>query len=151
MMFKTHLVFGILLAMLSLEFFNVDNKVLFFLLVVLASSIPDIDASKSKIGSKIKPVSWLIEFTFGHRGIFHGIFMPFVLYFLFLIIGYAELGMALFIGYLGHLVLDCFSIGGVRLFLPFARTRFRGIIPTGSVFDWALMFVFLALVVMLIF
>ncbi|MBI2661465.1 metal-dependent hydrolase, partial [Candidatus Woesearchaeota archaeon] len=47
------------------------DKVLFIAFALLGSALPDIDTASSKLGSKIWPLSRLIEIFMGHRGIFH--------------------------------------------------------------------------------
>lgn len=151
MMFKTHLVFGILLALVCLELFIVDSPIWFFSFLVFASILPDIDISKSKIGSKVKPLSWTINVLFGHRGIFHGIFMPLLIYIILLIFGFQEIGVAIFIGYVGHLFLDGLSLQGVKWLLPISNFRMKGFIRSGSPLDYGLMFLMLFFVFVLMF
>ena len=79
MMYYTHLAFGLLVSLLSLELFNIQNKLIFILVVILFSIFPDIDERKSKIGRKNKTISAIINFIFGHRGFFHSIYIPLIL------------------------------------------------------------------------
>ena len=50
MMYYTHLAFGLLVSLISINLFNIKNEILFILIVLLFSIFPDIDESKSKIG-----------------------------------------------------------------------------------------------------
>ncbi|MBI2130412.1 metal-dependent hydrolase, partial [Candidatus Woesearchaeota archaeon] len=99
MRFKTHLAFGLLMGLLFLEYSNEKDKILFIAFILLGSALPDIDTASSKLGSKIWPMSRLIEIFMGHRGIFHSIWLiilvPGIVY-LYLSKIY---GTALFVGY----------------------------------------------------
>ena len=61
MMYYTHLAFGFLIALLSIEFFDIKNKLIFILVAVMFSIFPDIDEKKSKIGKKYRWASTIIN------------------------------------------------------------------------------------------
>ena len=132
MKFKTHLAFGLFIGLLYLTYAEVQNKFLFILFVMLGSGLPDIDNASSKLGSKIWPLSKLIEIFLGHRGIFHSIWLiiliPGIVY-LYLSKIY---GIALFIGYFSHVLMDGFTKKGVNFLNPFLELRLRGFLETGS-------------------
>ena len=132
MKFKTHLAFGLFIGLLYLTYAEVQNKFLFILFVMLGSGLPDIDNASSKLGSKIWPLSKLIEIFLGHRGIFHSIWLiiliPGIVY-LYLSKIY---GIALFIGYFSHVLMDGFTKKGVNFLNPFLQLRLNGFIETGS-------------------
>ena len=67
MQFKTHLLFGMFLGLLVLPILNPNNSILFVMLVLIGSALPDIDHPNSKVGKWFKPIGWLFE----HRGFFH--------------------------------------------------------------------------------
>jgi inner membrane protein len=123
-----------LIGLFIIRSFDIQNKIIFIAILLTASVIPDIDSHKSKIGKKIKPVSFLINFFLGHRGIFHSVFLPLLISLLILLINY-ELTIAFFIGYLSHLVLDSLTPGGIMLFYPFSKKRLKGFIRTGSLVE----------------
>src|SRR3989338_3000199 len=106
MMYYTHLAFGLLVSLLALNFFDVRYTLLFALIVLFFSIFPDIDDSKSKIGRKNKIVSKIIGFVFGHRGIFHSIYIPLILFFVFYNKINNEIGIAIILGYFSHLAAD---------------------------------------------
>ena len=135
MMYKTHLVFGIFVAILVLQLFEIENPILFFLLICFASLLPDIDFPKSWIGRRTKPISWIIRLLFGHRKFIHTIYVPFILFFLLSAVGQKEIGMAIFIGYLVHLFADGLSSEGIKPFYPFSRMRFKGIVRVGGLLE----------------
>jgi inner membrane protein len=145
MMFRTHIAFSVLVGLISLKFFNVENYFLYFVFVILSSMIVDIDIPKSKVGSKIKPVSWLIERLLGHRGIFHSIYPVIFFYILFFyVVKMPLIGLAVVIGYLSHIFIDLFNKEGITLLPPFKISFVSGFIKTGGIVEY---FIFISLVV----
>lgn len=134
-MFKTHFAFGLLIGLLSLNFFIVDPKWLFVLLVAIASSFPDIDHPRSKISKLLFPVSWIISWVASHRGIFHSVFPIIGLYFLFDYIGLSTVGIAIGIGYLSHLIGDALTYNGIDFLYPLSRFKIAGPISTGGLLE----------------
>lgn len=144
MMLRTHAAFGFLISLLSLKYLNVPNPYIFLTIVCLAAVIPDIDSSKSKIGKRIKTLSWVIEKTIGHRNLFHSIFPLIaiaVIFFYFL--NWNVAGIALLIGYGSHLFVDMFTYMGIALFHPVYNRRITGFVKTGGITDHILFFLFL--------
>lgn len=145
MMYKTHLVFGIFIGIVYMLLFGVSDKYLFLSFVAIASLFPDIDHENSKIGQKIKPVSWLIQNVFGHRGFFHSIFPAIILYFVFVyLLNYNLLGLGIAVGYISHLMSDALTVTGVNFIHPF-RAKVSGFIETGSILEYIFFIVFLGL------
>lgn len=144
MMLRTHVAFGILIGLLSLKYLNVPNPYIFLAIVCLASVIPDVDSSQSKIGRKVKTLSWLIEKTIGHRNMFHSIFPLIIIavtFFYFL--DWNVAGTALLIGYGSHLFIDMFTYMGIALFHPLHSRRITGFVKTGGITDHILFLLFL--------
>ena len=144
-MFKTHLAFSLLVALLIMTFFNIPNKIYFITILILASSFPDIDSDKSKIGRKFPIFSKLINLFFGHRGIFHSIFPPLILLFAFWYFNLFYIGLAIFIGYLTHLIADSITLEGINFLYPFSSFRIKGLIRTGSLVE-SLLFLMLIII-----
>jgi len=144
MMFRTHIIFSFLISLLIINSFDIQNKILFIIIILLASALPDIDSYKSKIGKKIKPISFLINLFFSHRGIFHSPFLL-ILISMLIVITNLEIAAAFFIGCLSHLVLDSLTPEGVMFFYPFSKRRTKGFIRTGSLFENILFILLLAL------
>ena len=86
MMYKTHLIFGILSGLVFLRIFGISNPWLFMLVVAIGASFPDIDFHKSKIGSWFKPLASMFNFLLGHRGMIHSLVGAFIIYLLFMFI-----------------------------------------------------------------
>ena len=132
-MYYTHIAFGLLLSLLYMEYFIVENKTVFILVTVLFSIFPDMDYPKSKIGRKQKMLSFLLNFLFGHRGVIHSIWIPVLLFSVLLLLKINIIvGIAVLIGYLSHLFLDMLTNEGIRPFYPLYGRRLKGFIRTNS-------------------
>lgn len=82
----------------------------------IGSLSPDIDNSTSFLGRLI-PISKTIERKFGHRTIFHSIFAILLLIALAVAIK-TQILASFTIGYISHILIDCTSIQGVKIFYP---------------------------------
>jgi inner membrane protein len=131
MMYYTHLAFGVLVSLLSLTFFNIKNKIIFIVLVIFFSIFPDIDEERSWIGRKNKLISKIVNLIFGHRGFFHSIYIPILLFLILLAIN-IESGLAVFMGYLSHIFVDALTKSGIRPYYPIINTKIHGFIKTNS-------------------
>ncbi len=138
MLFRTHLLVALFFAFLMLNF--IENKLLFLIFVFIGNIIVDIDHYKSWIGRRLLIISWLINKIFGHRGIFHSLIVPGIVLILSYYFGYFNLGSGFFIGYLSHLLADCLTIEGVRMFWPL-KFRIRGFLRTGGLIENVLFYV----------
>lgn len=134
MMYYTHLAFGSLVSLLAIDFFNIKNKLIFILVAILFSIFPDIDERKSKIGKKYKKTSTAINFIFGHRGFFHSIYIPIILYFILHYIN-NEIGIAILVGYFSHLFMDAITKNGIRPLYPIINKKINGPIKTNSILE----------------
>ena len=133
-MYYTHFAFGLLVGLLSLDFFNIKNKILFMLIVLFFSVFPDIDERRSKIGKKTKLVSGIINFIFGHRGLVHTIYIPLILFFIFYNMN-KEMGIAVLAGYFSHLFLDALTKIGITPLYPIINKRIDGFVKTNSLLE----------------
>ena len=150
MMYYTHLAFGLLVALLSLDFFEIENNILFILTVLFFSVFPDIDERKSKIGKKNKLISGIINFIFGHRGLVHTIYIPLTSFFIFYNMN-KKIGIAILLGYLSHLFLDGLTKAGIMPLYQLINKRINGFFKTNSLMEkiFFLVIVFLDLYVLL--
>lgn len=131
MLARTHLTFGFLIALLTKNFFP-GNEVIFFGIVLFASLLPDIDSPNSRLGHKAGIFSRLINTFLGHRGIFHSLLMTLMFsYTLFYFFG-VTYGIAMFLGYMSHLMADSLTKQGINLLAPFTELRLKGFIETGK-------------------
>jgi len=149
MMYYTHLAFGFLVSLLSIEFFSIQNKIIFVLIIMFFSIFPDIDERKSKIGRKNKTLSTIINFMFGHRGFFHSIYIPLFLYFIFYYIS-NEIGLAILVGYFSHLFMDGLTKNGIRPLYPIINKKINGPIKTNSILEKILFLVIIFLILYLL-
>lgn len=131
-MYYTHFVFGILVSLMSLNFFSISNSLLFVLIILLFSVFPDIDLVESKIGKKNKPISKAINFIFGHRGLMHSIYIPLILFFIFYNTN-NKVGIAILLGYFSHLFMDALTKEGIRPLRPIINKRINWFFKTNSI------------------
>lgn len=143
MLSRTHLAFGILIYLISINFLNINNKLLFFIAILFFSIFADIDYHNSKISRKTRPFSYLINVISKHRGIFHTIYIPILLYLLFTLIN-TDIANATLLGYISHIALDSLNISGTRLFYPLHNKKIKGVIKTGSFLE-NLLFIFIVI------
>jgi inner membrane protein len=143
-MYHTHLVFGLLFALLALTFIHPSNKYVFIAIVVLAALLPDADHKDSKINSKV-PGLKILSRVFGHRGFLHSIWIPLALWLIIDFGFHSNYGSAVFIGYLSHLVSDGLTKAGINMIHPLKQLRIQGFIETGGVVEH-LVFLFTAVI-----
>ncbi|MBI2107449.1 metal-dependent hydrolase [Candidatus Woesearchaeota archaeon] len=148
MLARTHLAFALLIGLLTFSYFNL-NPILFIIIMSLTSFLPDIDHPKSKIGRKIKILSYPINFVFGHRGFFHSIFVAFGLSFAIWYF-FGNYYIPFFIGFVSHLIGDALTVQGVNFIYPFKELRVKGFITTGGVLENILFFVFILLIILIL-
>lgn len=117
MLTRTHFVFSVFLCLVLflINVISVPSRIRFLLFVIVGALFVDIDSKKSFIGKIIlfRPLQWI----FSHRGVFHTILFA-ILFSLVVAFFDRWLGVAFAFGYLSHLLLDCFTPAGVRLFWP---------------------------------
>jgi inner membrane protein len=139
MLARTHLAFSFLAALWLRPMINTNNVFIFFGLFLLGSILPDIDNEHSLINSKIPilPKIWTIFIK--HRGIFHSIYFAFLIPGLVWFFINKQYGIALFLGYTSHLIMDGFTKAGINLLHPFSRLKIEGPIETGKVMEHVLL------------
>ena len=137
MLIKTHLAITLFFVLLLLPF--VSHKIIFIAVSLLATYIPDIDSSNSKLGRKIifRPLQFFIK----HRGFFHSFTFLFLITFIFLGI-FPIIVPGFFVGYASHLFADSLTINGIIPFFPWKR-KISWKIRTGSWIEKILFFLFL--------
>ena len=126
MLIRTHLL--ITLFFILILFSVVEDKVVFVIIALIATFIPDIDTKFSKLGRKkiFRP----LQFFVSHRGFLHS----FIFLGLVALIFYLFLPIVVFpfiLGYGLHLIADGLTIQGIKPFYPF-KTRIKGRIKTGG-------------------
>jgi len=145
MMFKTHLAFGLFAGLLSLKFLEAKNIIIFLSLASFFAVFPDIDEKSSKIGKRLKFLSFPIGIIFGHRGMFHTVYLPITIFLLFLMFDNPIYGIAAFIGYFSHLLTDSLTVHGIRPFYPLLNWKIRSFIKTNSILEFLLFLLIVAI------
>ncbi|HII72073.1 TPA: metal-dependent hydrolase [Candidatus Woesearchaeota archaeon] len=148
MLFKTHIVFGFIVALLSLKYLQPENQILFACIVMSAAALPDIDHPQSVVGRKFRPLSYLFE----HRGFFHSFFA--IAGFTFLVYGFSGsvlYSSAFLLGYASHILADAVSDGGIMPFHPLLHLRLKGFFKTGSVYEYILLVALVCVAVIIMF
>lgn len=130
-MFKTHLAIGFLVGLLSMHYLHPQNQILFMVLILLGSLLPDIDHPNSTIGRKTKIIALLFE----HRGFFHGFLSIIPLLFLLSFVLTKIQLVAVALGYASHLLSDALTIEGIMPLHPLTRWRLRGFLRTGATYE----------------
>ena len=126
MLIKTHLAITLFFVLLFVPF--VKLPLLFLIVALLATYLPDIDSKHSKIGHHffLRPIQWFAK----HRGFVHSftflflITLGFVLFIPFF-------ALPFFLGYSSHLIADSFTIEGIKPFYPYRKIS-NGRIRTGT-------------------
>lgn len=146
-MFKTHLLFALLISLLTFNYSNI-NPLIYILIFVFTASLPDIDHNKSKIGRKLFFISFFINWIFGHRKLIHSVVFATILA---LIIRFT-LGLywiPFYLGYLSHILLDALTKQGVYLFYP-SSFKIHGFIKTNGIIEKLFLVILAVLNVVLI-
>lgn len=118
---KTHASCGMLVGALTTQYFQTDifSSVTVIILATLASLLPDICHTQSKIGRRFKVISFFVRLIFGHRTFTHSILFIAIIAFLLQIIQTPNYYMAaIIIGLVSHVILDMITPRGVKLFYP---------------------------------
>ncbi len=144
MLIRTHLLVGLFFALLLLPS---ENKLIFVLIVLFASIIPDIDSRFSKIGRK--KTFRILQFFVKHRGIVHSFTFLLIVSLIFSFT-FPDIILPFFLGYGSHLLIDGLTRQGIRPFYPLGF-KIKGIIRTGKRFETLVFVVFLVVDLILIF
>jgi membrane-bound metal-dependent hydrolase YbcI (DUF457 family) len=143
MMLKTH--FAISLFFIILFFPIVNSKIIFTVVCLFATILPDMDSRFSKIGKRF--IVRILNFFSKHRGFFHSytflllITLIFTLYLPVVAFGF-------FLGYGLHLFGDSFTHYGIVAFWPSKRVV-SGSLKTGGKIEKSLLVVIIVGVFML--
>jgi len=126
MLIKTHLLVTLFFVMLLLPF--VDHKIIFIVIALLATYVPDFDVKNSKLGRYkiLRP----LQFFVSHRGFSHSFTFLFLIT-LFLLMFIPILSLGFFLGYASHLFADSLTPHGITPFYPWKR-KASGMITTGG-------------------
>jgi len=145
MLFKTH--FAIVIFFILLLLPNVKTKFIFVIVALISTQLPDIDSRYSKFGHR--RLARILQIFTKHRGMIHSFTFLLSLTFV-LILFFPVLGFGFFLGYGLHLLVDSFTIEGIRPFYP-SKTKSCGRIKTGGKIEIMLLILFVFLDIFLFF
>ena len=137
MLIRSHLAITLFFVLLLLPF--VSHKIVFIVIALLATYIPDVDLSNSKLGRKkiFRPLQFFVK----HRGIFHSFTFLFLITFIFIRF-VPVIALGFFLGYASHLFVDSFTPSGITPFYPWKR-KSSGRIMTGCKVESIVFIIFL--------
>jgi len=150
MLFYGHILLGLLVFLISRNYFSGGNEIIFFLLVMLGSLLPDIDEENSKISKWFGIIGKIVSKIFSHRGFLHSIFFFLILGMLMTHFFGKYYAYGLMLGYLAHLLGDAISLQGVKVFHPL-QFKVRGPMKVGGVMEVFLTGFLLVVIVMVVF
>ncbi|MBO8159604.1 metal-dependent hydrolase [Thermosyntropha sp.] len=101
----------------------------------IAALLPDIDSCQSTIGRLVRPVSYVIQKTVGHRNLFHSVWILIVIHFFCTFLPH-DILLGVLIGYLSHILLDILNPAGVRVFWPIPINLALPLVRTGSLIEY---------------
>lgn len=139
MLLRTHL--AITLAAMFLILPYIENEVIFVIVILISTILPDIDSARSHVGRSflLRPLQWMTK----HRGILHSFTIAGLLAILFAIF-VPVVALPFILGYGLHLVADAWSKEGIRPFWPFDM-RVKGNLKVGGYIEETLFIVFVIL------
>lgn len=105
---------------------NILEKPTYLMTIVVASMLPDVDHTKSPIGTLLYPLARLISRRYGHRTITHTLVATILLTTIAAglshqLTGTGVYGSIFFLAYFSHLILDMLTVMGIPLFYPFSK------------------------------
>ncbi len=150
MLFVGHVLLGLVVYLIFSPFFSAGNELIFFLVLMLGSLLPDIDEEHSKINQWSGIVGKVVAKIFPHRGFLHSLLFFGILAGLISYFWQSAYAVALLLGYLAHIIGDGISLSGVRVFFPF-RVKIRGPLRVGSHAEMAITLLLFILVLKLLF
>jgi membrane-bound metal-dependent hydrolase YbcI (DUF457 family) len=126
MMIKTHLTVVIFFILLLLS--QVEYSIIFALVALVTTFIPDVDTKFSTLGKKkiFRPFQFFVK----HRGILHSFTLLLALT-LILAFFVPVIALPFFLGYGLHIFMDSFTVDGVAPFYPYKK-RVYGSVKNGS-------------------
>jgi len=137
MLIKTHLIICVFFILLFLPVVNHD--LVFIIVALIATYLPDVDSRFSTIGHR--KIARVLQWFTRHRGMIHS-FTFLLVVTLFLVLFFPVVSFGFFLGYGLHLFADSFTREGIRLFYPL-KNKSCGRIRTGSRIETGIFVVFL--------
>ncbi|MBT3303668.1 metal-dependent hydrolase [Candidatus Woesearchaeota archaeon] len=145
MRYKTHIIFAILLSIIFIKILKPGNILLFLVISLIVSFLPDIDTPHSKLGRKVFFSRFL-----KHRGFWHSIWAVILFTFIIMLFYVGVYVVAFVVGYMSHLLIDMSTKTGISLLNPLVNDRIKGPIKTGSILEKAIFWIIFALILLVI-
>ena len=139
MLLRTHLALSLFAALFLIP--EISSPILFTLIVLIATILPDIDSMDSTAGhNKIfRPLQWITK----HRGFIHSLTLC-IIFSAIISLFIPIVAFPFFIGYTVHLLADSLTIDGIRPFWPM-KTHLHGKIRTGGSIEIIIFTIFIFL------
>ena len=129
MLLKTHLAIAVFFILVFIE--TVESKLIFVVVTLAATYLPDVDSRFSTLGRK--KIARVLQWFTRHRGMIHSFSLLLIITF-FLVFFIPVIAFGFFLGYGLHLLADSFTKNGIRPFYPWKKVS-RGHIRTGGRFE----------------
>jgi membrane-bound metal-dependent hydrolase YbcI (DUF457 family) len=139
MLLRTHLAITAFAILVFIP--HITYPLIFSIVCLIASLIPDIDTYFSSVGGSI--LAKIVQFFTKHRGMIHSLSFAILLSIALGILS-PLLALPFFLGYGLHVFVDAFTIEGVTPFWPYSRES-KGLIKTGKYSD---MIIFISFVIL---
>ena len=139
MLIITHLIITIFFILVFIDGVESGEKLIFILVALVSTYLPDIDLKTSKLGKKIifRPLQLFVK----HRGGFHSFTFLGIISFLMYIF-YPIIMFPFILGYGLHLIADGLTKQGIKPFYPFKK-KISWRIRTGGRFETVVFVIFL--------
>jgi len=137
MLIRTHLAITLLFVLALLS--RVEHQIIFVIVALVATFIPDIDSRYSTIGKN--KINRIFQFFTKHRGIIHSFTFLFLLTLIFLFF-VPVIAFPFFLGYSLHLLADSFTIEGIQPFYPI-KAKSHGVLETGGRTEFFILIAFI--------
>lgn len=138
-MYRTHIVIALFFILLFLP--NINSKIVFIGVTLLATMLPDIDSGFSKIGRA--KAARIVQFFTRHRGFFHSFTFCIAVSIIFTLFSSTIiLALPFFLGYSVHLLADSFTYEGIMPFWP-SKKRISWKVPVGGIVEKSIFVSFL--------
>jgi len=137
MLVKTHIVIGLAVALYFLP--HVNNKLVFFPVVLIATLLPNIGHAFPFLGKKsvFRPAQTI----FKHRGIIHSFTLAIALS-IIIALSYPVIALPFFLGYSFHLLADAYTSEGIKPYWPF-KWKSQGPVKVGSITETSIFYIFI--------
>jgi len=132
MLFFTHILLGFTLFLFTKDLFSGGSQIVFCILLLFGSILPDIDSEESKIHRWSGIFGKIVTFFSKHRGFFHAMFIYVVIAGVISYFINSYYGLALLFGYFTHIIGDGMTLDGVAPLYPFSKSRIHGPVRVGG-------------------